>query len=397
MRFSYFVGGMYAVIAVIFLLANSLILGAYGYKWGHTEWSKWVFAIVAGAVPFALWPHLHVIQAKRRMFGHSWLRGTLSLIPLLLIYLIFVGYNVLGGTGATAFSRAHEADERAAVIDETGRLRQQRAALQAQYAGIPAHRPASGVEPLLDATKLHFFWSRTNECTDNVSNRQRRNFCGEVGQLKAELANARQADKLLAEIRLIDARLSEGKRHVSSEDPHTAFLGSLTGLSRDQILIIILLSTPLILEIGALYWGKQALELFGIHVIIRDVHFEQPPPRLLAAPSSVIPLSAAEEPADEMAGGVDYALPQEDADLQRAAFDAFWPECTRAVPGAKTAATAVYSAYRHYCGRRDVNVLPLAYAEFKRLSAERVQHVTRTSDVEWWSGFVLVEPMGRVA
>lgn len=241
MSFRYLIGAMYALIACIFLAVNSWVLGSFGFKWSHDEWTKIGFALIGGAIPWGLAPILHVAAAKRRAYGGNgfmgFLRGVQTMVPFLLIYTIFVGYNLLGGTGATAFSRAEVQDEREHVIDETGRLKQQRAALQKALDGIPTHRATDSLGPLIEAHKKHRFWVATSECGDNeLKSRAHRNYCAEYLQMQAERANATKADQLMVEIEAVDARLNETKRAVSKTDPQIAFLAELTGADKKTIL-----------------------------------------------------------------------------------------------------------------------------------------------------------------
>lgn len=394
--FSKCVGWLYAIIAVIFLVANSVILGMFGYKFGHGEWGKLLFAVVAGSVPWALAPHLHVMAAKRRNYGkRQWFRSALGTIPFIVIYVLFVAYNVLGGTGATAFARTEAADERHHLIGETKRLEDQRTALKGQLDSISKHRPKDAVEAFLNKTKLHPFWRATDECRAEITNKSRRNYCAEIDTLIAEKASATKAETLLDQIAGIDAKLGDTKRSVSQSDPQVEFLRAMTGLTDAQIMMILLLATPLILEAGALYWGKQALELLGIHIHIESPEPVVPVSRRLAPPDKMRSAMAAAgvEPIQLLPDEQRGALPTVDVALQRAILERFWAEMTRPLANGRESAVAVYAAYRAFCGHPSNRCAPLDFDSFARASGERGIPTIETAGVVWWLGFLVTDPM----
>lgn len=394
--FSKCVGWLYAIVAVIFLVANSVILGMFGYKFGHGEWGKLLFAVVAGSVPWALAPHLHVMAAKRRTFGkRQWFRGILGTIPFIVIYVLFVAYNVLGGTGATAFARTEAADDRKHMIGETKRLEDQRTALKGQLDAISKHRPADAVEAFLNKTKLHPFWKATDECRSEITNKSRRNYCAEIDTLIAEKASAIEAKALLAKIADIDVKLGDSKRSVSQSDPQVEFLRSMTGLTDEQVMMILLLATPLILEAGALYWGKQALELLGVHIHIETVEAVIPPARRLAPPDRMRMAMAAAgvEPIQLLPDEQRGKLPEADPSLQRAIYERFWAEMTRPVPNGREGAIAVYRAYQSFCDHPSNRCPPVDFATFARMSGERGIETLELAGVVWWLGFLVTDPM----
>ena len=396
--FSVFVGLLYAVGALIFLVSNSIILGQFGYKFGHGEVAKWLFAAVAGSVPWMLAPHLHVMAAKRRAYGkRRWLSGLFGMIPFLVIYVIFVGYNVLGGTGATAFARTEVAEERKFVIKDTERIEQQRAALKSQLDAVPQHRPKETVAPLIEAHKKHRFWTATGECKDELTSKAQRNYCAEYLQLQAEIASAGRGDELLQKITDLDSKLGDTKRQVSEADPQVAFLTNLTKLSQDQVLMILLLATPLILEIGALYWGKQALEILNIHIHIDTPQEIIPPSRRLAAPSVARTMAIA-----DVAEAVQFrplesagVLANDDPAFQRVVYDRFWAECTRPLASSRSNVVDLYSTYRSFCSRPNNRVQPYDLDTFLRFAGDR--RTVSQAGVTWILGIVIADPLREAA
>lgn len=385
--FRYLIGGLYAVIAIIFLSVNSYVLGSFGYKWSHDPATQWGFAMIGGAIPWGLAPILHVAAAKRRAFGYSGLysmfRGTMSMIPFLIIYTLFVGYNVLGGTGATAFSRSQIQDEREHVIDETARLKKRREAKQTELDDIPAHRPADAVASLMQAHRKHRFWSTTNECGDNeIKSKAQRDYCAEYFKLDAEMKASARAAVLQKELDAVDADLNKPQRAVSKTDPQITFLADLTGADKKHILFVLLLATPLVLEAGALYWGGLALELLGIRLNIAHEDVLPPPARRrLAADSDVVDVG------QPIALGT---LSGEDRAMQMAVLEAFLTDCLRHAAGAQEAEGKLMSAYINYAASR--NVLPVDKSTFRKVTAQRVRYITTVGETTYYCGVTLCDP-----
>lgn len=407
MSFRHVVGGMYAIVAIIFLCANSYILGAFGHKFAHDDMAKLLFAVVAGAVPWALAPHLHVMAARnravlaaaggRKTFGAAIKRNVrmfLGMIPFLGIYVLFVGYNVLGGTGATAFSRAQIQDERQHVVDDTARKSEQRRNLQKQLDGIPKHRAPDAVEAELKATRLHPFWARTENCKEgSVRNKAQRDYCSEIGRLEAEIRNGKEAKALTEKIEALDTKLEAPARAISSTDPQIAFLSNVTGLNQGQVLIILLLATPLILEAGALYWGKQALELLGMHLEMAPMVDIVPPSRQIApvaSRSQVRALLAAAEDRGEMRTVITPG-PQFGADPRqmRAILDEFWGRRMRRMEGSQVPELTVFEHYRSLCAERAV--APFSLEQFRNLSASAIPSTVIINGAVWYAHLVYEE------
>lgn len=385
--FRYLIGGLYALIAVIFLCVNSYVLGSFGHKWSHDPMTQWGFALIGGAIPWGLAPILHVAAAKRRAFGYSGLyamfRGTMSMIPFLIIYVLFVGYNVLGGTGATAFSRSQIQDEREHVIDETARLKKRREAKQTELDDIPAHRPADTVASLMQAHRKHKFWSTTNECGDNeIRSKAQRDYCAEYFKLDAERLASTRAAVLQKELDAVDADLNKPQRAVSKTDPQIQFLADLTGADKKHILFVLLLATPLVLEAGALYWGGLALELLGIRL---SIGMEDVLPPVRAAR-----LTADREVVDVGQPIALGALSGEDRAMQMAVLDSFLSDCLRHAAGAQEAEHKLLSAYTSYAAGR--NVLPVDKSTFRKVTAQRVRFITTVGETTFYCGVTLCDP-----
>lgn len=397
MAFRIAVGIMYTMIAAIFLAANSYILAGFAAKWAaHDQWSKWLSMAVAAAVPWGIALLPHILAAEARSYGK---RAKLKIAGMwfagLAFYVIFIGYNLIGGTGQVAYTRQEEADTRSSIVDDNQRLKHLLKTKTDALAAIPAHRPPDAVKPLIEAHTKHPFWARTQECRD-VANRKQRDYCGELFKMQAEVANATSGEKLRAEIEKLTAELGkEGRRVSKGDDPQITFLATLTGWNREIIIFILLLSTPVILELGALYWINKALRLLGVHLVLDHVEIV-PPSRRLAPPRSPSQMSHLLSAAD---GGQLQAHPSPLASLQgRLAGDAaqqfevlesWWRDCTRHADGQSTAERRLYEDYRNFCAKR--LSAPLLLEKFRELLADKVLATITVRDELYYSNVTLAQ------
>lgn len=392
--FRYLVGAMYIVIAVIFLAANSYILAGFAAKWAaHDQWSRWLSMAVAGAVPWGVALLPHILSAEAKSYGkRAKLKVALMWFAGIAFYITFVGYNLIGGTGQVAYTRQEEADTRASIVDDNRRLSQLLKVKQDQLAAIPAHRPPDAVRPMIEAHEKHSYWRTTDNCKD-VNNRKQRDYCGEYFKMQAEVANSVAADKVRTEIERLTVELGGTKRRVSKgEDPQIAFLAGLTGWNREAIVFMLLLATPAILELGALYWINKALRLLGVHLVLEPIEVV-PPARRLAPPSAMAQvLSAVDggtlQPHPNPLQAMQGFLPANTAQ-QFEVLEEFWRVRARHADGQSTAERTLYEHYRSLCATR--LSAPLALEKFRELSAAKVQATIEMAGALYYANVVLCD------
>lgn len=257
------VGAVFALIGSIALAANSYLLGNGAIRWAHEHdmWERMALAAGGAVVPWllALWPMLFAIVAAASGFFSKFGQRVL----ILLLWVVFFFYNFMMGTSNLATLR----EEKVATINQAantlGDKRKSRDNLQKQLDGIPQHRPAEQVAPLIQGEQLKRWYANSGECSDPKTRDQRAG-CQNLEVLKGELGAAQTADRLIAQITNLDAQLASAPAvSKDSADPFVMEAAAATGFTERTVRVVLAMATPFILEItGASCW-KIAIVLFG--------------------------------------------------------------------------------------------------------------------------------------
>lgn len=403
-------------LSLVFLVANTAILGRFGWRSGTDEFESIVNTAVAGSVPLALammpfflmvtWTPGHFAQVRGKA---KWRRGRPN--PMVLVgfalYMVFVSFNFMGAIGSIALQKHEYVDKREGSIDDTKRMRESRARKVAELSRIKADRPAAAIAADIDGARIHRFWVATSECTDATS-KSHSKFCGSVAGWKQELGSASAAERLRQEIDELDRRLGAPSAHIASADPQSETLAKYATLLFQQKITPDIVRTfqPLIwfalLELSCMFMFYMSLKFFRLnHADLRDDAIQvvpvtrQLPPRPATLHATTVITPAPGGPSEPQTG-VSGSLSGEDAELQAAVYARFWADCTRRMPAGREQATAVYAAYRNYCAQPHNAVLPYAFGDFERRATGHVERTSTIGGCTFWMGFTLSEQMGMV-
>lgn len=360
MYFRYSVGAFLALLGSIALLANSYLLGNGAIRWAHEHdfWERAALASGGSIVPWvlALWPLLFALITV----DSGWLARQGQRTLLLGLWGIFFAYNFAMGTSNQATLREEKVAQIGHTADTQSDKRARKARLESQLAGIPQHRPAETVDRLLAAERANRRWTTTAECSD-ITARASREFCDNYRTLEGELAAARSADKLNAELDGLIAELAVAPAATrESADPFVTEMAAVTGYSERAVRVGLAMATPVILEvIGASLW-KIAFLLFGW-----TLKQSAPAPDLSGEPvfnpaPLVSPERANASPVASLA-----ALTR-----QRQLAEYVFRECAAPVAGAPLSEREWYEFYCDICKRqKDV---PLPLESFRRIAGRNI-------------------------
>ena len=418
--FRIFCGGLCMLLALIFLVANTALLGRYGFRSGADEFESIFNMVVAGSVPTALammpfflaltWRPGRFVDRIARFSGkpkRKWQRGRPNGMVLIgiLLYGVFIAFNFMGAIGSIAHQRSEFVDRREGSKSDAERWREARQRKMAELAQLKASRVAryknerasSTVKADLDGARVHAFWSQTKGCEDGKGlSKGHSRFCGAVFGWRGELGAAELIEKLQAEVDELDRKLETPGARIASTDPQGEVLAAYTNFltrSDSWTAAHVRVVQPLIwfslLELSCMFLFAMSLLFFRVSPA--SMRIDEPAPALLLpVPPPTPPEPAQERPMAAILG----ALRGEDPELQAAVYARFWADCTRPMPGHKETATAVYAAYRAYCARPENNVVPYAFAEFARRAGE--MPTSTIGSTTWLVGILLSEPMGAV-
>lgn len=390
-----------SVLAVVFLAINTLMLYRFGYRMGNDEEEKIAYALIAGAVPWALallpfilmstWVPARTVLVRGRLKRKRG-RPSFAFFAAVALYILFVAVNFIGGVGVMATAREKVAGAADDARSEKTRLNQQRTRLNTELAGIAQHRPSEEVEALISRQQQHRFWRDTEQCSKRegaITGKGQRNFCSEYDLLLAELGRAKQGAKIRKDLDEVDIKLSSPARSLAAaEDAQIPTLARNFGVSEEKVRLTLPLMWPTMLELGSLMMVYFALKLFRIsHDSLIDMPADShivPPTRQLPGPSQISRVLQAVDADDghhTATQGPRSVIP-EDPIRQRAVFDEFWRTRMRRVESGQVAESTVYSHYQVLCAQRSVN--PFDAGTFRRLSAPHVRATVEIGGVQFW-------------
>ncbi|MGE0675237.1 MAG: hypothetical protein AB7O64_19515, partial [Methylibium sp.] len=140
---------------------------------------------------------------------------------------------------------------------------------QGEREKLGSFRPAGAVIASISAAQQDWRWQATVSCTD-TGNRDRRSFCEGYRRLEAELATARRADKLDAELDALRRQIAAAPERAASaeSDPQMALLKQLSGLAEDYVRLALTVLVSIMVELGS---GLGLYVVFGHgHVAARQ-------------------------------------------------------------------------------------------------------------------------------
>lgn len=379
MNFRHLVGVFCLISGGIFLSINSLILFRGAYRFGHDEIDKIAFGIAAAVVPW-------VIAVMPALIGDTWrktwfglVRPTASTMAVILIWVLFIAYNLTNGAGVIASSRLETVADRDAGAEATRALKDQREIIRQQLAGIPNHRPAETVAKLIEAEKTSRLWDRTDRCTDATATRSRA-FCDQLRTLESELASALAGEKFRESLRAIDQKIAAAAPIVASSDPQADLLHDLTGFTKSKIQIWLPAATPIVLEAGASLMWHFGFMALGISLGGRRSLPE--PQKPVESPFNPAPLISPERMKQ------DAVVSLEELTAQRKLCEWFFSHCTRHIADGSMPEEDWYSLYASICKRS--NDRPLSLESFRRIAA---RYVPRISDVDGQTTYFEMMPL----
>lgn len=190
--------------AAIFISASGTANVSYGWGKGSDFASCLVWAGVAGAVAILAaiaWPaFIKSVEARR------WSAAAMTFVALILA----TTYSTVAALGSAAGARMQAAATETATTGTRQRAEADYAAARAELAKLSPARPAGEVEALLAAARP--------VCRVHVANGVRQTVCGKPAALEAELARARQREKLQAAADKAGGTLSSGPARVANSD-----------------------------------------------------------------------------------------------------------------------------------------------------------------------------------
>lgn len=354
----YAIAGLCAFVGVLFLIINSVLLARGAARWGLEVWEQLSYGAVAASVPWIIAVMPFLVKAsmgkERRHLGRL---PTLWTAVGCFMWLLFAAYNLIGASGALSFVRNDViAGRKHEVNVETGQ-RDRRASLVERRNTIGRVRPAAALAPLIEAEKTKPQWQWSGGCRSiNASTAK---YCAGIEKLKAEAAEARGLELIVAEITAIDQRLESQAPVSDAADPQARFLSGLTGLDERMVSERLPVFTPIVLELGSMFLLGFAIVLVGFdHGRVLE---RLPPPVPAMVPTPI-------------------GVPLETRQRQLAQW--FFSQCVRRIAGGALPEEDWYAHYSSICRRS--NDLPLPVEKFRQIARAYVPDITEVDGKHYY-------------
>ncbi|AHB50027.1 hypothetical protein W911_06120 [Hyphomicrobium nitrativorans NL23] len=169
-----------------------------------------------------------------------------------LAFAFFAGFSLLSATGFAAQTRGALVDARDSMSKEYARMQSAMAEANVRRKALPAHRPAAIVSEEIERHRQNRRWSATKGCA-NATEPQSREFCAAYFALRAELATAKEEDRLagqMAALQVESAKLRDRGAGQDS-DPQVTLLSRIFGLGEESVRLSLIIAVALLVEIGA--------------------------------------------------------------------------------------------------------------------------------------------------
>lgn len=169
-----------------------------------------------------------------------------------IVFTFFAGFSFLSALGFAADNRGVLVETRDSLTATYQRMQGALRDAERKRAALPTYRPSSVVAEDLEGHKQDRRWSASTGC-QNATLAESRAYCGQYFSLRAELAAAREEDRLvqiIAGLQLKAAELrDEGAGH--DRDPQVSLLSRIFGQGEDKMRLFLIVVVALLVELGS--------------------------------------------------------------------------------------------------------------------------------------------------
>lgn len=189
------------------------------------------------------------VALLRALVVRAWGEASVALIMLVCV----TALSLASGTGFAALTREAATGARSAQIERTTAQRAHIQRLEARLATSQILRSTAAMEVDVSAAMLDRRWQSSNGCASPASQTLRA-FCTETLKLKSALADARERDRLDAELQAARTTLDTLQRGdtANDSDPQATAIAALFGIDRAWPRVVLVSSLTIILELGSI-------------------------------------------------------------------------------------------------------------------------------------------------
>ena len=179
-------------------------------------------------------------------------KGYVAAILGSLAFAFFAGFSLLSAIGFAAQTRGALVDARDSMSKEYARMQSAMAEANVRRKALPVHRPAAIVSEEIERHRQNRRWSATKGCA-NATELQSRDFCAGYFALRAELATAKEEDRLAGQIAALQDESAKLRDRGAGQDsdPQVTLLSRIFGLGEESVRLSLIIAVALLVEIGA--------------------------------------------------------------------------------------------------------------------------------------------------
>jgi hypothetical protein len=332
----------------------------FGYTLGKSDFESQLYGAASAAADCfkALLPFFIFAALRNRSYSQA-LGGAL-------LFAVCFSYSLTSSLGFAALNRADTTGSRVLKAETHQDLRTELDRAREALKAIPAHRPAGTVSGEILAFKQNARWTASGECS-NATSTKSMSYCEGFYKLKAELANAEQAEKLDAKVTQLRSRLGEldGVAVAKATDPQSQVLAGLTGRSTEEIQTGLTVLIALLVELGAslgFYTAFSYWRIFDVKGLPAPVQSRA----IVPAPAFVPAIRLTPIPDAEPV--LAPAEPKTDVEL-------YYDERVGKEAGSSVTALALYDDYCQWCeakGKQPLG-LPIFTRKFSDLGVQKAK------------------------
>jgi hypothetical protein len=280
----YFLSGVALLASGVFIAACCAMNWFFWIDQGRTALQGQLLGLISIAVdlfvcviPFFVG---RAVQNKRMVYAWSWRA----------LFTIFFIFSFISALGFAASNRSVKSEGREAI---NRRLADAEAQLQEREHSRPkiaGHRPSGVVQALIEKVQQDKRYQGSQRCA--VPWPEARKFCQDVADLKVELANAQEDDRLAADVRRLKQDIVTLAQSGGGQprDAQAALMATLTGFKEHTAENILSVAVALLVELGAafgLYLATGWLPAPTEEKSPRGRDVPEPEPKLLSQASEM--------------------------------------------------------------------------------------------------------------
>jgi hypothetical protein len=346
--------------AAVLLIVSAAMNWRFGYTLGKSDFESQLYGAASAAADCfkALLPFFIFAALRNRSYSQA-LGGAL-------LFCVCFSYSLTSSLGFAALNRADTTGTRALKAETHQDLRVELDRSLETLKALPAHRPAGTVAGEIDAYKQNARWLASEEC-GNATITRSMSYCEGFFKLKAEKANADQADILDAKVSALRVKLGalDPESAGKATDPQTDVLAGLTGFTTKEIQTGLTVLIALLVELGASLGFYTAFSYWRIFDV-KGLPAPQPVRAVVPVQSFVPSIRLT-------------AVPDSDQALQpaepRTDVEQYFDERVGKEPGSSVTALALYDDYCQWCEAMEKQPLglPIFTRRFSDLGVQKAK------------------------